>query len=197
MLPTSTRSQKYRARISKLKTGWGCCGLSGETCATVSLTADGHSDGRAGGWLSSRQRAAGALEFLRKWLTMKDCFVAPLCFWERCACEWGNWDLSSDIFLLLANEYLHLICGLTCVVDSCSNSCVWWYQSNGRGCSDIPTPTDRRRSTRAKSRSFSWNHGDGHQKTNNFLSVPAHFRLLHVGTCRCHGSRAGVCVRAT
>lgn len=35
----------------------------------------------------------------------------------------------------------------------------------------IPTLADHCHSTRAESRSFSWNHGDGHQKTNNFLSV--------------------------
>lgn len=61
----------------------------------------------------------------------------------------------------------------------------------------IPTPADRRCSTWAKSWSFSWNHGDGHQKTNNFLSTLSHFRLLHVRTCRCHGSLVVVCVRAT
>lgn len=57
---------------------------------------------------------------------------------------------------------------------------------------DIPTPADRLCSTRVESWYFSRNHGDSHQKTNNFLSVPSHFRLLHVRTCRCHGSRAGV-----
>lgn len=46
-------------------------------------------------------------------------------------------------------------------------------------------------------------HGFSHEtmpmaikKTNNFLCTLAHFRLLRVRTCCCHGSRAVFCVRA-
>lgn len=101
----------------------------GETYATVSMAADGHSDDRAR-WLLllTSGKATSELTFLGKCQTMQNCeavcsnkvFLRMVCMMVRET--GGNATDYLSLCCRLTDLYFNLICSLICDADSSSNS---------------------------------------------------------------------------